>query len=94
MFLMFDAQSFLHSLNSHLLLVDNVYLSDVNFCQCANCVDGIHMFNLIQFYLHLFESGMSVGTFQKACWDWDLLHIRMETRPRLKLLMKMHFSIL
>lgn len=82
---MLDAQSFLHSL--HLLLVDNVCFSDINLCQCANCVDGVHMLSSIQFYLHLFESAMSVGAFQKACWDWDLLHIRMETRPRLKLLM-------
>lgn len=78
--------SLFFSLNSHLSSVGNLYLSDVIFCQCANCVDGILMFNLIQFYVHLLESRTSVGTFQKACWDWDLLHIRMETRPRLKLL--------
>lgn len=62
-------------------------LQVVSHLENPKCVDGIHMFNSIQFYLHLFESGMSVGAFQKACWDWDLLHIRMETRPRLKLLM-------
>lgn len=56
-FLMLDAQSLLHSLNSHLLLVDDVYPSHVNLCQHACSVDGICMFNRIQFSLHVFGSG-------------------------------------
>lgn len=71
----------LFRLTSYSFSVDNIYLSGVS---CANRVNGIHMFLFVQFSLRVLESGMCVGTFQRACWDWASLRIRVGNQAELK----------